>query len=152
MFHRRKSPRACWEETGLWYKPLTAGAQSRYSRKLHKFKVSADANPGEALYDIDEMVDEIKRIVMTVYTKMLYSCNFAALPPSEYSLEVWDLKGKLDHDRSETLCLVRTQNERLRSTNGKGKSPSNAHALCASDGERGGDGRRERAGGRRRGS
>lgn len=52
---------------------------------------------------------------MTVDKKIIYSCYIADLPPNAYKLEVRNLLGGLNHDRSETLesCSSAKRNDSL---------------------------------------
>ena len=145
-FRRNTSPRVLWEKRKEWYRHKTIGEQSLLRSKLNNFKIARGSNPIEALFELEDLREEMLEAGMDCDKRKTYSVFVSALPQPEFDLEVRELNRKTDFDRDEIMNLVYAQYEIL-SKNNK-QSPS--HALV-SDGGRGKGGGRGRGGAKRGG-
>ena len=135
-----------WEKTKNWYGHKTIGEQSLLRSKLNNFKIARGSNPIEALFELEDLREEMLEARMDCDERTTYSVFVSALPQPEFDLEVRELNRKTDFDRDEIMNLVYAQYELLSK---KKKQPS-AHALV-SDGGRGKGGGRGRGGAKRGG-
>ena len=133
-FHRSTSPRKCWELVQDWYDTKTNAQKGLCMRQLYNFKIGAEDDPVEKLFEMEDLHVKLNNAGMSVDSNTLYACFVSALPAAEYSLEIRDLNLKQIYDRKEIINLVRSKYETLLPSFGELKGSSKSHALVGKGG------------------
>ena len=133
-----------------WYDTKTNAQKGLCLRQLYNFKIGAEDDPVEKLFEMEDLHVKLNNAGMSVDSNTLYACFVSALPAAEYSLEIRELNLKQVYDRKEIINLVRSKYETLLPSFGTSKGSSKSHALVGKGGGGFGGKGRKTHGGRER--
>ena len=103
-------------------------------RQLYNFKIGVESDPIDNLFEMEDLHVKLNNAGMSVDSDTLCVCFVSALPVDEYSLEIRDLNLQQVDDRKDTINLVRSIYETLRSSFGKSKGSSKPLVLVGKGG------------------